>query len=211
MLTMGMAFAFFACSQTVSGSDDNGGGTTDEFIPGFRPASGDTPSSSGSMANSSGSNSGGNGGSSASPGSSQSGGGEIWTDDSDISSESSDLDVTKYMPDQKMDCTFSLEDDVWQFQNVEADSSVDMTLKFKDNGDLWLDIVTTAPAESEEECEKSAALLSVFGALAAASGETDMVMSGSCDGAMFTMKVQGTADEKYTPEQKREMYEKACK
>ena len=110
-----------------------------------------------------------------------------------------------------MDCKFSLEDDEWRFQTVEADSTVDITLDFKDNGDLWVDITSEAPAESAEACEESAALIAFFGTMAAASNETDMKMSASCDGSMFTMKVQGTADEKYTPEQKREMYSNMCK
>lgn len=216
VLALSMAFAFMACSQTVSGSDDDGGKSADDFIPGFNPTS------SNSSVNSSGANSGKNDGSSASTGSSQSGGGDIWEDDtgdwddgwdddSGNSSESSGLDVTKYLPDQKMDCKFSLEDDVWQFQNAEADSTMDMTIKFKDNGDLWFDLTSTGPAESEEACEESAALISVFGLMAAASDETDMIMTASCNGAMFSMKVQGTADEKYTPEQKQEMYADMCK
>ena len=109
-----------------------------------------------------------------------------------------------------MDCKFSVEDDEWQFATAEADSSVDVTIKFKDNGDLWVDITSEAPAESEEACEESAALISVFGMMAAASDETDMIMSATCDGAMFSMKVQGTASEKYTPEQKSEMYANMC-
>ena len=121
------------------------------------------------------------------------------------------MDVTQYLPDQKMDCTFSIDDDVWQFEAAEADSSVDITLKFKDNGDLWMDIVSETPVETEEECEESAALFAFFGMMAAASDETDMIMSATCEGKMFRMKVQGTADEKYTPEQKSEMYGRLCK
>ena len=199
----------WACSQTVSGSDkDSRSDDALPSVPGYHPADGN------SFANGSSANV--NSGSSDSKGGGSSSSSEIYPDDGgdndgSSASESSGIDVTQYLPDQKMDCKFSLEDNVWQFRTVEADSSVDITIDFKDNGDLWVDIVSEAPAESEEACEESAALIEFFGMMAAASNETDMKMSASCDGSMFTMKVQGTADEKYTPEQKREMYSKMCK
>jgi hypothetical protein len=208
VLALGTALAFWACDQTVSGSDD--GGASNDYIPGFNPTSSNSPD------NSSNSNPAGNGGSSASMGSSESNGGDIWADDDDWdddsgnSSASSGLDVTQYLPDQKMDCKFSIDDDTWQFQQAAADSSLDMTIKFKDNGDLWVDITGESRAESEDACEESAGLITFIGMMAAASDETDMVMTASCDGDMLSMKMQGTADEKYTPEQKREMYAKMC-
>lgn len=195
----------WACSQTVSGSDkDSRSDDSLPLVPGYHPADGNG-STKGSSAN-------GGIGSSSSKGGGLSSSAEIYPDDGGpSSSESSGLDVTKYLPDQKMDCKFSLEDDEWRFQTVEADSTVDITLDFKDNGDLWVDITSEAPAESKEACEESVELINFIGMMAAASDETDMKMSASCDGSMFSMKVQGTADEKYTPEQKREMYSNMCK
>ena len=212
-LSLGMAFAFWACSQTVSGSDDSvKGSEQDDFIPGFN-----SPSSN-SSGNSDKGNSAGKGNSSSSKGSNQSSS-ESWADDWDDdwfndfgnSSASSGMDFAKYVPEEKLDCEFSVDDDTWQIKQVEADSSIDMTIKFKDNMDLWVSIVSEGKAESEEECQQSAALLSVFGAMAAASDETDMTMFATCEGDKFKMTVQGTADEKYTPEQKSEMYSKICK
>lgn len=196
---VGLAMSmFWACSQTVSGSDkDSRGEDSLPLVPGYHSVDGNG-SANGSSAN-------GGSGSSSSNGGGLSSSSEIYPDD-DLG-----LDVTKYLPNQKMDCKFSLEDNEWRFQTVEADSTVDITLDFKDNGDLWVDITSEAPAESAEACEESAALIAFFGTMAAASNETDMKMSASCDGSMFTMKVQGTADEKYTPEQKREMYSNMCK
>ena len=211
IVAVGLAMSMlWACSQTVSGSDkDSRSDDTLPLVPGYHPAD-NNGSANGNSAK-------GNSGSSDSKGGTPGSSSDVypdgdWGDDTGSSaSESSGVDITKYLPDQKMDCKFSLEDDVWQFQTVEADSSVDITIDFKDNGDLWVDITSEARAESAEACEESAALIAFFGTMAAASNETDMKMSASCDGSMFTMKMQGTADEKYTPEQKREMYSNMCK
>ncbi len=172
---------FWACSQSVSSPDKDSRGDDDlSNIPGFNQT-GDKESAKGSSANV---------------------GSEI--------SSSTGMDVTKFVPDQKMDCSFSLDDDVWHFEEVEADSSVDVTIKFKDNGDLWFSIATEGKAQSEEECMQTAALLTVFGTMAAASDETDMTMFATCEGDMLNMTAQGTADEKYTSEQKKEMYDRMC-
>ncbi len=208
---------FWACSQTVSGSDKDSRGD-DELsdVPGYHPT-GDKGAAKGSSANlsSESSSSRGGGTSSESFDFPDDGWGDDWFSDfgggsANTSSGSTGMDVTKFVPDQKMDCSFSLDDDVWHFEEVEADSSVDVTIKFKDNGDLWFSIATEGKAQSEEECMQTAALLTVFGTMAAASDETDMTMFATCEGDMLNMTAQGTADEKYTPEQKSEMYSKMC-
>ena len=208
---------FWACSQTVSSPDKDSRGDDDlSDIPGFNQTGGNG-STKGSSANvgSESSSSTGGGTSSESFDFPDDGWGDDWFSDfgggsANTSSGSTGMDVTKFVPDQKMDCTFSLDDDEWHFETVEADSSVDVTIKFKDNGDLWFSIATEGKAQSEEECMQTAALLTVFGNMAAASDETDMTMFATCEGDMLNMTAQGTADEKYTSEQKKEMYDRMC-
>lgn len=210
---------FWACSQTVSGSDnDSRSDDALQSVPGYHPTE-DRDAANGGPANQ------GSSSSSAKASNPESSSdiypdddweeddwGDDWGDDSGSTSPaSSGLNVTKFVPDEKVDCTFSVDDDTWQFELAEADTLVDVTIKFKDNGDLWLGVTTEGETESEEECQQTAALLTVFGAMAAASDETDMVVFGECDGSVFKMTMQGTADEKYTPESRSEMYEKVCK
>ena len=208
---------FWSCSQSVSSPDKDNPGEDDlSNIPGFNQVGGNG-STKGSSANvgSESSSSTGGGTSSESFDFPDDGWGDDWFSDfgggsANTSSGSTGMDVTKFVPDQKMDCTFSLGDDVWHFEEVEADSSVDVTIKFKDNGDLWFSIATEGKAQSEEECMQTAALLTVFGTMAATSDETDMTMFATCEGDMLNMTAQGTADEKYTSEQKKEMYDRMC-
>ena len=210
---------FWACSQTVSGSDnDSQSDDALSSVPGYHPAE-DRNSANGGKANQ------GSSSSSAKASNPESSSdiypdddwgdddwGDDWGDDSGSTSPaSSGLNVTKFVPDEKVDCTFSKDDDTWQFEMAEADTLIDVTIKFKDNGDLWLGVTTEGETESEEECQQSAALLTVIGAMAAASEETDMVVFAECEGSVFKMTMQGTADEKYTPESRSEMYERVCK
>lgn len=203
---------FWACSHNSAGTDED----SLSDIPGYHPSE-DLEFAKGSSANvgSKSSSSTGGGTSSESFDFPDDGWGDDWFSDfgggsANTSSGSTGMDVTRYVPDQKIDCSFSIDDDVWHFEEAEADSSVDVTIKFKDNGDLWFSIASEGKAQSEEECMQTAALLTVFGTMAAASDETDMTMFATCEGDILSMTAQGTADEKYTPEQKREMYGKMC-
>lgn len=127
---------FWACSQSVSSPDKGSRGDDDlSNIPGFNQT-GDKESAKGSSANvgSESSSSTGGGTSSESFDFPDDGWGDDWFSDfgggsGDLSSGSTGMDVTRYVPDQKMDCTFSLDDDEWHFETVEADSSVDVTIK----------------------------------------------------------------------------------
>ena len=208
---------FWACSQSVSSPDKDNPGEEDlSNIPGFNQT-GDKESAKGNSANanfgSSNSNSGGQ--SSESYDFPDDGWGDDWFSDfggssTNTSSGSTGMDVSNFVPDKKIDCSFSIDDDVWHFEEAEADSSVDVTIKFKDNGDLWFSIASEGKTQSEEECMQTAALLTVFGSMAAASDETDMTMFATCEGDILSMTAQGTADEKYTSEQKKEMYDRMC-
>lgn len=131
--------------------------------------------------------------------------------DSSSSGSSASLDITRYIPDQKMDCKFSESDSVWRFETAEADTLINATIQFKNNGDLWGDLVMEARTQGEEECQQTAAIFMVIGSMAEASDETDMVMLASCEGTLLNMTMQGTADEKYTAQSKSEMFAEMCK
>ena len=199
-LSLCAALAFWACSQTVSSPDKDSRSDDDlSNVPGFHPT-GDNEFVKGSSANM-------NLGSSSSRGGGLSSSSEIYPDGVDI--DLSNLDVTQYIPDGKLDCKFTVDDDKWEVEYQQADTSMSAVVEFKSDGYMWVDMDMTQKVGSEDECEQSAALLSVFGLMAATEPDVPFVMSGSCDGAVLTSKVKGRFEE-YTQEDKQKMYANLC-
>ena len=200
------ALAFWACSQTVSGPDKDSRSDDLSNVPGFNPTE-NSESAKGSSANVV-------SGSSSSKGGGLSSSSEIYPDDDGDDNggdfDFSGLNVTQYVPDEKLDCNFTVDDDKWEIEYQEADTLLTAAIEFKSDGFMWVDMDMTQKMGSEDECEQSAALLSVIGLMATTEPDVPFEMSGSCDGAILTSKMKGRFEE-YTQEDKQEMYANVCK
>ena len=204
IVVVGLAMSMlWACSQTVSGSDkDSRGDDGLSDVPGYHPVDG-KDSANGSSAN-------GNTGSSSSRGGGLSSSSEIYPDDDGGDSNSSGLDITRYIPNGKMDCKFTVDDDVWEMGYEGADTTMHAVIEYKPDGYVWVDCSGEEKTGSVDECEETAGVFQFLKMFAEASPEVDMQMDAKCDGDRLTFSFKGRTDEKYTPESKQEDYNERC-
>lgn len=199
---------FWACSQSVSSPDKDSRGDDELLnIPGFN-RTGDKESAKGSSANvgSESSNSNGGGQSSES---------YDFPDDGFESSSSGSsgkigLDITQYMPDGKMDCKFTVDDDVWEMGYEGADTTMHAVIEYKPDGYVWVDLTAEYKMASSDECNETAGVFMFMKMLMEASPESQMDIEAACDGSNLSTSFNGKTDEKYTPQSKQEDYNERC-
>lgn len=214
VILVGLAmFMLWACSQTVSSPDKDSRSDDDlSNIPGYH-ATGSSGSAKGSSANviSKSSSSTGGGVSSSS---------EIYPDDNGGDNggsnvELSNLDVTQYMPDEKLDCDFTVDDDEWQIDYQNADTTVNALIEFKSDGYMWATISEEMKMQDSDECEENLLMFEFIAMLmdsaAQEQGRDDIKASAKCDGALLIADFAGRTEEKVTAADKQQAYDKICK
>jgi len=192
-LFFGAILAFWACSQTASGSSDCGDEDWDKFIPGYHRTSNDTTSGSGSQANSN-----------VTGQSGQSNGG-----DNTDSLQNLNVDVTLKLPSEKIDCNFTVDDNEWDYHYQGVDTTMTAFIEFKSDGYMWVDMSITQKTGSEDECEQTASLLNLFGSIPDEEPDAPLEVSGSCEGAFLTSKTKGRFGA-YSQGDKQMMHDSMC-
>ena len=209
----GMAMSMLlACSQTVSSPDKDSRNDDDlSNIPGYH-ATGSSESAKGSSANV-------HIESSSSTGGGVSSSSEIYPDDNGGDNGGnvnlSSLDVTQYVPDEKLDCNFTVDDDEWQIDYQMADTTVNAVIEFRPDGYMWATISEEIKMQDSDACEENLAMMEfvvlLMEAAAQEQGRDDIKASANCDGAVLTADFAGRTEEKVTAADKQQAYDKICK
>ena len=204
---------FWACSQTVSGSDDGGGKTSTDHVPGFGTLPTDSSANSGD-----GSGVGGDGriGDNADGGQNAGAGdwGGNWDDDFFGSNQGSDFDFTQYVPEKKFDCDFTVDDDKWEIDYQTTDTTVNAVFEYKPDGYMWSTVSEAVKMQDSQECEENYAMMEfvmmLMEAAAQEQGRDDIKVSANCEGALLTVDFAGRTEEKVTAEERQKAYERIC-
>ena len=207
-LSLGAAFAFWACSQTVSGSDNDVGNASN--IPGFGTASSASNGSSDSKGNAGNVDSGQNKGT----GDLEDDLWDDWDEDFFSSSQNSGFNAAQYLPEEKIDCNFTVDDDEWKIDYQKADTTVNALFEFKPDGYMWTTISEETNMQNSNECEERLAMMDSFVALIEAAaqeqGRDDLKASAGCEGSVLTTHFEGRTEEPVTAADKQEVYGKIC-
>ena len=192
---------FGACSQTVSGSDKDSRGDDLPPVPGFNTAKNQSSANESS-------------GSSSSRGGGLSSSSEIYPDDNGGGKGLSGLDVTQYMPDEKLDCDFTVDDDEWVIDYQRADTTVNAVIEFRPDGYMWATISEEMKMQDSAACEENLVMLEFVALLMEAAaqeqGRDDIKASAKCNGTLLTADFAGRTEEKVTAADKQEAFGKIC-
>ena len=208
----------WACSQTVSGSDDDSRSESNlPAIPGFVPVdneAGNGGTVAGSSANgslvSSSSNAGGINSS-----------GDVYPDDDgddngggdlgNSSSSASGMKLTQFISGGKMNCLFAETDDRWEYEINEADTTGTVALEFRDGNVLWIDSSVEQKYKSEAECKQNANMIAFLSMVFEESDEFqgDLKLNGECTGSVLKTTMLGTL-ENYTEQDRKNFYADIC-
>ncbi len=208
IFVVGLAMSMlWACSQTVSGSDKDSRSDDLTSIPGYRPTDGKSPVN-GNSANS-------NSTSSSSKGGGTSSSSEIYPDDNGGFNFSGLDNVTQYTSEEKFDCNFTVDDDEWQIDYQNADTTINAVFEFRPDGYMWSTISGEMNMHDNDECEENLLMMEFIVELmedaAQRQGRDDIKASVKCDGALLSLDFAGRTEEKVTDADKQETYDKICK